>query len=373
MSAGATGGDAGPGPQAETGPRFAWVAWKMAKAAVRKPSALPHLLSALAGLRRTLPKLRASRQARDGRHAPALTISLIEHMGDIVAAEPVARHARREHPDAPIAWICRDPYREVVAAFPEVDEVVTVRCMTGWLLLWAALPGKVWDLHISERACPVCGISYRKPGPPGQLTRDTYYDHGNLLAVNCRAAGLPVLDEAPRLAPGGAAARRVDELGLPGRFVAVHCRSNEESRDWDTGKWRALAAWIAGDAGVPVCEVGGAAGVAVERDGALTRDLCGKLAPTETAEVIRRAALFVGVDSGPAHLANAVGTPGVVLLGRYHRYERYMPYSGGYADGSRADLVRGGEGRPARDIPLEAVRAAVARRLRASYEGGDTA
>ena len=88
-------------------------------------------------------------------------------------------------------------------------------------------------------------------------------------------------------------------------------------------------------------------------------NLCGRLSLLETAEVIRRAALFVGVDSGPAHLANAVGTPGVVLLGRYRGFDAYVPYSGGYADGSNATLVRA-DGPAATIDP-----AAVARAVRA--------
>jgi heptosyltransferase III len=92
------------------------------------------------------------------------------------------------------------------------------------------------------------------------------------------------------------------------------------------------------------------------------RDLCGRLLLLETAEVIRRAALFVGIDSGPAHLANAVGTPGVLLLGQYRTFGRYMPFSGGYADGSRATVLHA-DG-PAATLTVDEVFDAVMRRLR---------
>ncbi|MGH7506611.1 MAG: glycosyltransferase family 9 protein, partial [Longimicrobiales bacterium] len=90
-------------------------------------------------------------------------------------------------------------------------------------------------------------------------------------------------------------------------------------------------------------------------------DPCGRLGILETAEVIRRAALFIGVESGPGHLANAVGTPGVVLTGHFSGYERYMPYSGAYADGTSADLIQW-DG-PAREIPVERVLAGATARL----------
>jgi heptosyltransferase III len=77
----------------------------------------------------------------------------------------------------------------------------------------------------------------------------------------------------------------------------------------------------------------------VRTDEDRARSLCGRLSILETAEVIRRAALYVGIDSGPAHLANAVAAPAVILLGRFFGFARYRPFSGGYADGSRATLL----------------------------------
>jgi ADP-heptose:LPS heptosyltransferase len=68
-------------------------------------------------------------------------------------------------------------------------------------------------------------------------------------------------------------------------------------------------------------------------------NLCGRLSILESAEVLRRAVLFIGIDSGPAHLANAVGIYGVILMGNYLGFERYNPFSGGYKDGSNASII----------------------------------
>jgi heptosyltransferase-3 len=54
-------------------------------------------------------------------------------------------------------------------------------------------------------------------------------------------------------------------------------------------------------------------------------DLCGQLAPRQSAAAISRASLLVGHDSGPMHLADAVGTPCIGLLGNYNRPKMWHP------------------------------------------------
>ena len=54
-------------------------------------------------------------------------------------------------------------------------------------------------------------------------------------------------------------------------------------------------------------------------------DLCGRLAPRESAAAIARAGLLVGHDSGPMHLADAVGTPCIGLLGNFNPPKTWHP------------------------------------------------
>jgi heptosyltransferase III len=81
------------------------------------------------------------------------------------------------------------------------------------------------------------------------------------------------------------------------------------------------------------------------------RNLCGQTGIAESAEIIRRAALFIGIDSGPSHLANAVKTPGVILLGRLLKWDYYMPYTGFYADARYCRILR--HTGPVSELPLE--------------------
>lgn len=353
-------------------PNTSVILLKMIKRGIKDVRLIPHLSATLINFARNYLKLRQWR--REAKQT--IAVSLIEHMGDIIAAEPISRLARKDYPDAAIGWILRKPYREVVENFSSVDKLVTVNCMTEWLLLWGAhTTDRVWDLHISERICSKCRIFFKKPGNPGKLTSSTYYNYGSLLTVNCLSADVPVINDAPQITPDDAAIHAVDDLALPRQIVVIHCRSNEERRDWRLDKWKTLVDWITSHTSFTVCEIGSHPYVVqhatpntptpstptASTPKANTRSLCGALPIMQTAEVIRRAALFIGIDSGPAHLAHAIGTPGVILLGRYADFATYTPYSAGYGDGTLADLIRS-DG-PAANIEVESVIAKVSKRL----------
>jgi ADP-heptose:LPS heptosyltransferase/glycosyltransferase involved in cell wall biosynthesis len=55
-------------------------------------------------------------------------------------------------------------------------------------------------------------------------------------------------------------------------------------------------------------------------------NLCGKTTLRQLAAVLSRVSLAIGAESGPAHIACAVGTPNVVVLGGGH-FGRFMPYT----------------------------------------------
>ena len=67
--------------------------------------------------------------------------------------------------------------------------------------------------------------------------------------------------------------------------------------------------------------------------------MCGKLSLIETAEVINRAQIFIGIDSGPAHMANAMKVKSIILLGKYREITNYMPFSGNFANGIDSKII----------------------------------
>jgi heptosyltransferase-3 len=267
-------------------------------------------------------------------------IALLERMGDIVAAEPIARHIRQRNPNACILWMVRPPYRELVDHHPDLDGVLPLTCLGEVLRLERAkIFDRFYNLHLEGIACPYFGDLLAQPdfGPP-HITMANYYQHGSLGELFSHSAGLGTISEGPHLHIPPHVRTRVDALKLPQSYVVFNCGSAEGLRDWPAERFAGLAGRIADTCGWPTLEVGLRAAIAGQGRSNVV-DLCARLSILETAEVIARAKLFVGIDSGPAHLANALGVPGVILLGHYLGYKRYMPYCGNYRRPEYAQIL----------------------------------
>jgi heptosyltransferase-3 len=115
-------------------------------------------------------------------------------------------------------------------------------------------------------------------------------------------------------------------------FVVVNTGGKAVEKDWGETNWttflRALADRVPGYGLVFVGaqeDSERAQRLSATWNAGSVLDLCGRLAPRESAAAIARATLFVGHDSGPMHLADAVGTPCIGLLGSYNRPKMWHP------------------------------------------------
>ncbi len=111
-------------------------------------------------------------------------------------------------------------------------------------------------------------------------------------------------------------ASKVDRLELPDSYVCIQTASEAGLRDWQPTHWNRLIDHIIGVHGLCVVEFGLRSPLG-RNDDENYSNVCVRAGIAESAEILRRAALFIGIDSGPAHLANTVKTPGGILLGRH--------------------------------------------------------
>ena len=293
---------------------------------------------------------------------PLIAIILSEQMGDIIACEPVAREVRRRHPNGYILWVVREAYVELVRHHPDLDGFLIEKCPGERVrLLRSGIYDQVYNLHISHRKCRYCPEDPVNPTAEAiGLTFDNYYHRGDLLYMFSQAAGLPALTDEPKIYTPDAVRQRVAALDLPTRPIVIHGQSSHVMRDWPAGNWNRLVQWLLDTYPNPVIEVGLQPVVTYEHP--QFRNLCGQLTLLETAEVIRQARLFIGIDSGPAHMANAGGVEGIILLGQLYDFVDYLPYSGRYKRGEGITILNH-YGHPCAELPYDWVQQAVQQRL----------
>lgn len=293
-----------------------------------------------------------------------ILIGLIEHIGDIVACEPVSRYLKNKYCDTNITWAVSKLYRELIDSNPNIDKTVTMDCITDWIkYIKHAKYDYIVDLHVNYKTCQYCNIPlFKTIGNPFVNTYD-WFDYGSLLEAFSIGAGLPKLSEQPRVYIQKSHIYAVNKLGINGDYVVIHRQSNNIIKDWVDIKWDYVIENVIDKYNLTAVEVGSS----LINNSRFTNksyiNLVNKTSILECAEIIKRARLFVGIDSGPAHLANAVNTQGVILLGNIGYFKSYNPFCGGFGEnGKNVRLVRNLSG-PAQFISTRDVLNAVDARL----------
>ncbi len=267
-----------------------------------------------------------------------------EHFGDIVAAEPTSRQIRALYPTAHIVWFVRPVFRELVERNPNVDAVWPQSSVLRRIILCeSGVFDMVYNMEFwQSNLDKITGRVHQNPiAAQKGITVHNYFDKGNLLNIFQTVSELPIEDHiTPQVFISEDDRNVVDGLKLPTKIIVLHCNSNFSPKDWTIENWQRLIDWLIENKDFTIVEIGLKSQNKIQNSKFI--NLCGRLSVLQTAEVIRRANCFIGIDSGPAHLANAVGTFGIILIGRLNEFENQMPYSGTYQSGKNVRIIRQG-------------------------------
>ncbi len=177
----------------------------------------------------------------------------------------------------------------------------------------------------------------KQDGVRRQLPDGDLEPEAERLAHSIRSLGAIQLDDASnwdlRLSP--VEIHRADQLLKKletGPLLAVCLGTKVQVNDWGEANWTALLARMAQQFPAhKLLLIGAAEEAAISERAALawkgrSLNLCGAITPRESAAAIRSATLFLGHDSGPMHLAAAVGVPCVAIFAARNLPRVWFPY-----------------------------------------------
>lgn len=256
-------------------------------------------------------------------------VSLIEHMGDIVACEPVTRYIKKKHPDYFLVWYTQYKYVPILQFNENINAIIPVTSLSEWVYLKKILKtfksDIVFDMNFHNKICETHFLKNNNPNNSG-ITFENYYDHGNLLQVFSQIAGLHNVPDVTPVFYFPDSAPNIDFSYLK-NYIVLHGDSNGQLRNWDINEWNKLCNKILNTyPEFNIVEIGFNQMISSKNE--RYTSLCGKLDIFQNAALIKGARLFIGIDSSFAHFANALNTVSVILLGEFACFKKYMPYSG---------------------------------------------
>ncbi len=246
-------------------------------------------------------------------------------LGDVIHALPTVQRIRRQFPSAHISWLVNDSLSSLLRRCPVIDERIEFHRqeMASWLPLLARLRREHFDLVVDLQgllrsglmtlatcAARRLGLSDAREGARWFYTEivPVHPAHAvdRYLQVACRLGCLDSPVEFP--------------LGLSpvprgySAFIAINPLARWESKIWGDDNFSALLDRLPAERVVLIGARSERDRIAqINRDRA--RNLAGELDLFELAELYRQCAVVISNDTGPMHLAAAVGTPVIALFG----------------------------------------------------------
>lgn len=132
--------------------------------------------------------------------------------------------------------------------------------------------------------------------------------------------------------------RLLADVAMPPPFLAASLGTKTPLNDWGEARWRQLFTETSRAHPHLGLVLLGSADEATRSESLLSAwhgpaaNLCGQTSPRISAAILARAALFVGHDSGPMHLAAAAGTRCVVIYSARCLPGQWFPIGPGHAN-----------------------------------------
>jgi len=259
------------------------------------------------------------RCARRGKRA--VIVCRCGGLGDVLCTLPMCDAVRRTHPGKLLVFITAPVWKEVVVMSRCADLVYSNK----WWIYPFTFPTTVKMFGLVDRVY--------NPQTTGEksFTSGTSTHLINDLAASCGfkvAERLPKLCPSPGLIDKTRSAYELDRKAIGERLlIGINPGPSWHVREWEASKWQELINKIHSQHDAVIVQFG------IKRDDgssgydSLTgvKSLAGRLNGEEIVALIASCDLVISIDSGPVHVAGAVGTPVIGLFGPLDPASRLPP------------------------------------------------
>lgn len=280
-----------------------------------------------------------------------LCIAMDGDLGDMVASEPILPRLNQKFGNTHITWITSKKHFPLFENHPLVNLLIDQKFTLLSHLLQKSNPfHQYYNLHLSGfRKDKMTGTLIANPKADALgIDLSNYYDQHNLLEIALKLCDLAVEDAQPHI--------YLDEtpynVPFEKPYWVIHAKSNAGFRDWTDENWCHLLTKIIDTWNVNMIEIGHVNPLNFAHKNFVS--LVGKTSLPETMKIMQGASFFIGLDSGPTHMANAFMLPGLILNGKFLNFKTYMSYSGMYKNSQKVKVLFNESGM-AKDLAFETV------------------
>ncbi len=265
-------------------------------------------------------------------------------MGDIVHALPAVATLKHSFPGSHLTWVVEPKWACLLDGNAFVDRVIELdrRSLRGLMHAWRELRSAHFDFAVDFQGLVKSALTASVARPDRIYGFDQSQVREKLAALcyssRASSSAAHVVDRNIDLVASAGAASILsafpipegtpEEPPLPDRFVLACPLAGWRGKQWPLRYYAVLAARLRREFGLPLVVNGppSARDALIRVHGAVPRvsDVAGLIWFT------RRATAVVGIDSGPLHLAAALGKPGIAVYGPTDP-ARNGPYGGSIA------------------------------------------
>jgi heptosyltransferase I len=273
--------------------------------------------------------------------APRVLVVRLGSLGDLVHTLPAVAALHRARPDVAIDWLVDRVHVDFLQLVPVLSSLIVLEqpTLAAWLSVRRRLRASAYEAALDFQGLvksavlarlsgagrvigfdrsglrePAAAWFYRErvPVPSGLHVIDKN------LALAARLGAEPHRHEFPIADVASPALDQIRAQGLT-RFALLNCGAAWPNKRWPADRLGRLAAWLRDRHGLRSVALWGPGEAALAAEVVRTSAGAACVAPpTDLRDLValaRGAALMVSGDTGPTHIAGAVGTPIVALFG----------------------------------------------------------